>query len=96
MAPAMHPPPSFLETWLVYYLGMLVLCLGFGRVVVWVNARFLSHLRIQERRCPRELVLQRYRVNFATHYSFWDRLFGTNDPSYDAKIDALARRARCA
>ena len=35
-----------------------------------------------------------FRVNFATHFSFWDRLCGTIDPEYDHKIDAITARAR--
>ncbi len=35
-----------------------------------------------------------WRYNFANQFTWWDRLFGTLDPQYDAKVRAFARRAR--
>lgn len=37
-----------------------------------------------------------FQVNFGTYLTFWDRVCGTIDPAYDAKVDGLIERDRAA
>lgn len=36
---------------------------------------------------------QRFTVNFANQFTFWDRLFGTLDSGYDARVTEMAKRS---
>jgi len=33
---------------------------------------------------------EKFKYNFATHFSWWDRLMGTLDPTYDDRVKAFA------